>query len=419
MINRLLLVLEGVGMAFDAIRENKVRAALTIAGVAIGVFVVVAMGAVVNGIRASFQQDLESIGATTFFVQRRSSGISGCDGTDEKCPDRRNPPISFEEWEIVRRVPGVQGVLGTLGGAASFAYRTSRLDGVGYDAVSPEWIEIEPADISPGRNFTRSEYQSGQPVALLNDTLRAQLFGDSDPIGKQAIINGEPFVVIGIYHPKAGFLKTLSGKGPDTPRAILPLFTAVRTLQVPKNGLQLTVRPFSSASQGVVMDDVLASIRSQRGLKPGMRNTFYLVEQDRLLDTFNQLFGAIFAVGLALSAVALLVGGVGVVAIMTISVTERTREIGVRKALGATAGTIRWQFLVEASTLTSIGAMIGLALGALLAWLIRSVSPIPATLPASIVVTALAASAVTGIAFGTFPAMRASQLDPVEALRYE
>jgi putative ABC transport system permease protein len=137
------------------------------------------------------------------------------------------------------------------------------------------------------------------------------------------------------------------------------------------------------------------------------------------MDTFNQLFGAIFAVGLALSAVALLVGGVGVVAIMMISVTERTREIGVRKALGATAGTIRWQFLVEATTLTSIGAIIGLLVGALLAWVIRTNSSIPAALPASIVITALVASAITGVAFGMLPAIRASRLDPVEALRHE
>jgi putative ABC transport system permease protein len=167
------------------------------------------------------------------------------------------------------------------------------------------------------------------------------------------------------------------------------------------------------------MDEVMAAMRARRGLRPGDRNDFYLVEQDRIMETFDQLFGAIFAVGLALSAVALLVGGVGVVAIMMISVTERTREIGVRKALGATSGTIRWQFLVEAATMTSIGALLGLAIGALLAWVIRTNTSIPATLPASIVATALIASAVTGVAFGMLPAMRASKLDPVEALRHE
>ena len=418
-MNRVLLVFEGVGMALEAIRTNKVRAALTIAGVAIGVFVVVAMGAVVSGIRASFQKDLDEIGATTFIVQRRGSGLNACDGTDEKCPDRRNPPISFAEWELIRRLPGVQDVVGVLGGNGNFAYKNVRMDNVGYDAYSPEWPQVDASDIYPGRNFTKTEYDAGQPVVLVNDTLKSQLFGESEPIGKQVMISGRQFTVIGVYHPKAGFLKTLEGKGPDTPRAIVPLQASVRTLDVWKGGLTLLVRPYATATQTQVMDEVMAAMRARRGLKPGARGNFYLVEQDRIKETFDQLFGAIFAVGLALSAVALLVGGVGVVAIMMISVTERTREIGVRKALGATAGTIRWQFLVEASTLTSIGAIIGLILGALLAWIIRSNSSLPAELPTSIVLTALIASAVTGVAFGMLPAIRASQLDPVEALRHE
>jgi len=418
-MNRFLLIFEGVGMALESIRSNKVRAALTIAGVAIGVFVVVAMGAVVNGIRSSFQQDLEQIGATTFIVQRRSSGISGCDGTDEKCPDRSNPAISFAEWEMIKRIPGVENVIGVLGGQGNFAYRNSRVDNVGFDAYSVEWPFVDASDIFPGRNFTRTEYDGGTPVVLVNDTLKAQLFGESEAVGKQIMINGRQFTVIGIYAPKAGFLKSLQGKGPDTPRAIIPIQAAVRSLDVSRNSLSLLVRPEKTVTQGEVMDEVLASLRARRSLRPGDRATIYLVEQDRLMDTFNQLFGAIFAVGLALSAVALLVGGVGVVAIMMISVTERTREIGVRKALGATSGTIRWQFLVEASTMTTIGALVGLGLGALLAWVIRTNTSIPAALPASIVATALIASAVTGVAFGMLPAMRASRLDPVEALRHE
>ncbi|BAH38182.1 hypothetical membrane protein [Gemmatimonas aurantiaca T-27] len=414
-----MLALEGVSMALEAIRGNKVRAALTIAGVAIGVFVVVAMGAVVNGIRASFQQDLEEIGATTFIVQRRGSGINACDGTDENCPDRRNPPISFAEWDMIRRLPGVQEVIGTMAGQANFAYRNSRVDNVGYDAYSVEWPAVNASDIAPGRNFTRAEYEAGQPVVLLNDTLKAQLFGDSEPIGKPVTISGRQFTVIGVYNPRAGFLRSLEGRGPETPRAIVPTSTAVRQLDAFRGSLTLMVRPRSDISQAEVMDEVMASMRARRGLRPSDRNTFYLVEQDRIMDTFNQLFGTIFAVGLALSAVALLVGGVGVVAIMMISVTERTREIGVRKALGATAGTIRWQFLVEAATLTSIGAFIGLAVGALLAWIIRSNSSLPASVPTSIMVTAVLASAVTGVAFGMLPALRASRLDPVEALRHE
>lgn len=418
-MNRILIVLEGVLMALDSLRSNRVRAALTIAGVAIGVFVVVAMGAVIQGIQASFQQDLNDMGASTFIVNRQASGINACDGTDENCPDRRNPRISFDEWNMIKRLDGVQSALGVLGGSGNFAYKNVRIDGVGFDAYSPEWPEVDKSDIFPGRNFTRLEYDAGQPVVLINDTLRSQLFGTSEAIGKQIAISGRQFTVIGVYHPKAGFLKSLEGKGPDTPRAIVPLLAAVRTLDVWKGSLTLLVLPRASANQSEVMDEVMAAMRARRGLKPSERDGFYLVEQDRIKETFDQLFGAIFMVGLALSAVALLVGGVGVVAIMMISVTERTREIGVRKALGATAGIIRWQFLVEAATLTTIGALVGLILGAMLAWVIRSYSPIPASLPVATVVAALIGSALTGVAFGMLPAIRASQLDPVEALRHE
>jgi putative ABC transport system permease protein len=181
----------------------------------------------------------------------------------------------------------------------------------------------------------------------------------------------------------------------------------------------MMVKPRENVAQAQVMDNVTELLRSRRGLKPGQNNNFALVAQDRMLETFDQLFGAIFMVGLALSAVGLLVGGVGVIAIMMISVTERTREIGVRKALGATRATILWQFLVEAATLTSIGASVGLIIGSILAWIVRTNTPVPTSIPASAVITAIAASIATGVIFGMLPALRASRLDPVEALRHE
>ena len=417
--DRILMSLEGVAIALDSLRANKVRAALTISGVAIGVFVVVAMGATIHGIEQSFADDMDKFGAATFQVRRTNPGFNNCNPTNENCPERRYPGVSLTEWRAIQRLPEVSSAMAWLFGSGTVTYRDREVKNVGYDAQSPEWITTDVADISPGRNFSETEHDASAPVALVNDTLATMLFGESDPVGKEIDLAGTRFTVIGVYHTEAGFLKSLDGRGPDRPRMVIPMLTAWNRLDVWRRGLLLLVKPQPGTPRSEAMDAVTATLRGMRGLRPREANTFFLVGQDQILDTFNQLFGAIFLVGLGLSAVGLLVGGVGVVAIMMISVTERTREIGVRKALGATYGTILWQFLVEASTLTSLGAGIGLLLGGGLAWLIRANSTIPASIPASAIVASLLGAVVTGIAFGMLPATRAAKLDPVEALRHE
>jgi len=183
--------------------------------------------------------------------------------------------------------------------------------------------------------------------------------------------------------------------------------------------VQVTVKPLDAVDRDDAIDQVTAAMRSARHLKPGRPDNFAIITQDKLFETYNKIFGMFFIVMLALSAVGTIVGGVGVIAIMMISVTERTREIGVRKALGATRSTILWQFLVEAVTLTGIGAFVGLLFGWLGTLLLRSVTPIAASIPLWSIAMAVGASVVTGVLFGMLPALKASRLDPVEALRYE
>jgi putative ABC transport system permease protein len=417
---RLFAAFEGVGIAFDSIRSNKVRAGLTILGVAVGVFVVVAMSAAVHGINNSVARDLESAGPTSFYVYRIPIGFNACDGTDEVCPWRRNPSISLDEAQAVGRLTSVQGATAHIGWNASFRYKDRALPGAGLDAYTANWTDVDGGDIYPGRSFTHAENENAARVVIINEKMAERLFGESDPIDKFVDVNGVPFRVIGVYHYTASFLgKPGSSSSGDAAKGIVPLESARRHVKVRMRWLDLTVKPRDGVAQAEAIDDVTALLRGRRGLKPSTENNFAVVTSDKLMEVYNGFFGVFFLVMVALSAVGLLVGGVGVVAIMMISVTERTREIGVRKALGATRSTILWQFLVEAATLTSIGAAAGLLAGAVVTTLIKQFTPIPADIPGAAIVAALFASAFTGILFGLLPAFRAARLDPVEALRYE
>jgi len=417
--NRLYSTFEGVLIAFDSIRSNKVRAALTMLGVAVGVFVVVAMSAAVHGIRVSMERDIAAAGPTSFFVFRRGDFFENCDGSDDTCPSRHNPPITLREAQALQTLPSLAAVTAHVSGSAAAKFRDRELGGITVEGYTANWTEVDGGDISPGRSFTAAEASAGARVVVINDKMAERLFPDLDPVGKVMTLDQVPFEVIGVYHSTVGFMGTPTQESPDEASAKVPFESGRRYLELWVRGMNLTVKPRDGVDRDDAMDEVTAALRSLRGLKPGQKDTFAVLGQDKLMQQFTNFTGTFFLIMIALASVGLLVGGVGVIAIMMISVTERTREIGIRKALGATRATILWQFLVEAATLTALGACAGLAIGALIAFAIKAKTPVPAEIPPMAIVVALLGSAFSGVLFGMIPALRASRLDPVEALRYE
>ena len=419
--DKIRMSLEGVSIALDAMRANKVRAGLTILGVAVGVFVVVIISAAVHGINESVAKQFESAGPTTFFIQRYPITFEACDGSGDTCKWRSNPRITFGEAEALKRLSSVGEVAIQQGWGAAAKYRDRSLPQVQVLGITSNWPVLNPPEMIDGRVFTEQEARSASRVIVINTVAKERLFGEEDAIGKEVNLQanqgnqrGGPFTVVGVFKDNASFLQ-----GGERPRIVTSIYALERRLGAQTNWMALLIKPAENARQDLTIDEVQASLRAMRGLRPGKESNFAVITQDKLFETYNKIFGMFFLVMIALSSVGLLVGGVGVVAIMMISVTERTREIGVRKALGATRVIILWQFLVEAVTLTASGASIGLVLGWGVSSLVRLFTPVAASVPPLAVAAALGASAITGIVFGMLPALKASRLDPVAALRYE
>ncbi len=414
-------VTEGLSIAWDALRANKVRSSLTILGVAVGVSVVVAIAALITGLRTSVMEAFESAGPNNFVVTRIDfTAVQVVNVGNDRPPWWNRPEIDPEEARRIESLPSVAEALYFFDFQANIAFEGQTVSGVMARGFSSGWPAYQPGDFLAGRDFTPSEVDQNAPVVVISLALAEDLFGQRDPIGRIARVENEfrgtqeAFTVIGVIEPQENIFASAFEHF-----AIFPWTAAVRRLRQSAWQAQIYVVPRDSVSISRAQDDVIAAMRSLRGLGPGEENNFSLMASAQILDMFNQLTAVFFLVILLLASAGLLVGGVGVIGIMLISVTERTREIGVRKAVGATRREILWQFLVEASVLTVAGAAVGMFIGFVLATAVATWTPLPAEIPIWAVGTALTMAALTGMLFGLLPAYRASRLEPVAALRYE
>ena len=412
---------EGLLIAFDAMRANAIRSGLTILGVAVGVSVVVALAALITGIRSSVMEAFEAGGPNNFVVMRFDfTAVRLSDAGNNRPPWWNKPELLPEEAKVLDRLPTVEAAMFTFPFSIDMDYDGHTVRNIQTSGYSAGWPAYTPGDFVAGRDFTPAEVDQNRAITVISEEPATELFGERDPIGRRVrMLNRwrgtqEPFRVVGVFAQSDNIFSGLIQHF-----AIVPHTAARRRLRQSPEMAQIVIVPKESVTFERAQDDVIAAMRGMRGLGPREENDFAVIASAQILDLFEQLTAVFFLVMMALSSTGLLVGGVGVIGIMLISVTERTREIGIRKAVGATRREILWQFLVEASAMTAVGALVGMLMGWGLASAVAAWTPLPARIPIWAIFTALGMASVTGMLFGLLPALRASRMDPVEALRHE
>ena len=410
---------EGVRIAVDTIAANRVRSGLTILGVSVGVAVVVLLAAFVSGLRTSITDAFEASGPRNIVIARSDFTAIEDDDSEER-PWWMRPKITPAEADRLARLPSVDEALYNVPLTVTIDFDGRRLPQVQSQGYAAGWPAFTQGDFIAGRDFTSAEVRQSRAVVVISDALATELFGFRDPIGQRiglANTSGtdrREFTVLGVFAPAPNVFTSVIKHW-----AVVPYTSALKQLGAFDGQAQILVVPADSIPQAQVRDDVTAALRAMRGLRPSDDNEFALIESAQVLAMIDRFAAIVVLAMLALTSAALMVGGVGVIGIMLISVTERTREIGIRKAMGATRREILWQFLVEAGLLTVLGAAVGLATGGGLANLVETFTPLPAQVPFWAIVSSLVMAAITGMLFGLLPALRASRLEPVVALRYE
>ena len=412
---------EAVRMAVDTLRTNKLRSGLTILGIMIGVTTVILISSVINGLTANVDTLVKSLGTNVYWVFRFP--VFGNRPTQEMLNRKQ---LTYEDAVALRDLPHVIAVdasqqyrspTGQLG-SFSVKYKNRKVSNTILQGDSDQQPLVYDLDLTEGRFFTEQEEQRRANVVVLGHDAAQELFGQESALGKEVDIEGDIFTVVGVLAKQKQVFG--GGTNPNDNSAHFPLFT-FRKIHPEILDYWVTVKYDDAKDKIAVEDEIREMLRRRRKVHSDQPDNFAIFTSDALLELWNTLTGGLFVFLVGVSSVGLMVGGVGVMNIMLVSVTERTREIGIRKALGATRRTIMLQFTLEAMTLCAFGGIIGILIGALLTLILKLSlgTVLPAQMSAIWAITAFTVSCVIGLVFGIYPAWKAATLDPIEALRYE
>jgi putative ABC transport system permease protein len=412
---------EAVRMAADTLRTNKLRSGLTILGIMIGVTTVILISSVINGLTYNVNDLIKSLGTNVYWVFRFQ--VFGNRPTQEMLARRQ---LTYEDAVALRELPHVLAVdasqqyrspTGHLG-SFSLKYKGRKVTNTILEGGSEQQPMVYDIDLTEGRYFTNEEEQRRANVVVLGHDAAQELFGQESALGKEVEIEGDVFTVVGVLAKRKQVFG--GGKNPEDNSAHFPLFT-FRKVHPEILDYWISVKYDDAKNKVAVEDEIREMLRRRRKVHSDQPDNFAIFTSDGLLELWNSLTGGLFIFLVGVSSVGLMVGGVGVMNIMLVSVTERTREIGIRKALGATRRTIMLQFTLEAMTLCAFGGVIGILIGAILTLLLKLIlgTVLPAQMSAIWAMTAFTVSCIIGLVFGIYPAWKAATLDPIEALRYE